>query len=55
MEKPTLGDRLRYTFDNLMAKGTPAQRRLLREIDVLIDGPFIEELPCASLRGPPTS
>ncbi len=30
-----------YTFEQLL-KGTPAQRKLLESIDVLIDGPFIQ-------------
>ena len=30
-----------YTFEQLLS-GTPAQRELLRHIDVLIDGPFIQ-------------
>ena len=30
-----------YTFETLLAAGTPSQRELLREIDVLVDGPFV--------------
>lgn len=30
-----------YTFENLLLRGTDAQRALLRELDVLVDGPFI--------------
>lgn len=31
-----------YTFEQLQ-KGTPAQRKLLELLDILIDGPFIQE------------
>lgn len=31
-----------YTFEQLLA-GTPEQKKLLEQIDVLIDGPFIQE------------
>ena len=31
-----------YTFENLL-NGTPEQRKLLEAIDVLIDGPFVQE------------
>ena len=31
-----------YTYEQLM-NGTPAQKALLAELDVLIDGPFLEE------------
>lgn len=30
-----------YTYDHLLAHATPAQRALLRETDVLVDGPFL--------------
>ncbi len=30
-----------YTFEHLLQEGTPAQRSLLRELDVLVDGPFL--------------
>lgn len=29
-----------YTYESLLSQGTPAQRALLDEIDVLVDGPF---------------
>lgn len=31
-----------YTFEQLLA-GTPAQRKLLRQLDILIDGPYLEK------------
>ncbi len=31
-----------YTFEQLLA-GTPAQRELLRQLDILIDGPYLEK------------
>lgn len=31
-----------YTFEQLLA-GTPAQRKLLETIDILIDGPYLQE------------
>ena len=34
-------DRSGYTFEQLLC-GTPGQKELLRHIDVLIDGPFIQ-------------
>ena len=30
-----------WTFEQLLSEGTDAQKALLREIDVLVDGPFI--------------
>lgn len=30
-----------YTFEQLL-QGTPAQKRLLKNIDILIDGPFVQ-------------
>lgn len=30
-----------YTIEALLEKGTPEQRNLLKELDVLIDGPFL--------------
>lgn len=30
-----------YTFEHLRDSGTPAQKELLRRLDVLIDGPFV--------------
>lgn len=30
-----------YTFEHLRDQGTPAQKELLRRLDVLIDGPFV--------------
>ena len=30
-----------WTFEHLLSDGTDAQKELLREIDVLVDGPFI--------------
>ena len=30
-----------YTFETLMQNGTAAQRALLQEVDVLVDGPFL--------------
>ena len=33
-----------FTFEDLQAHGTPAQRELLKYVDVLVDGPFIEAL-----------
>ena len=30
-----------YTFEHLRDSGTPAQKELLRHLDVLIDGPFV--------------
>lgn len=30
-----------YTFEQLLS-GTPAQRKLLEQLDVLIDGPFVQ-------------
>ena len=33
-----------WTFEHLRDQGTPAQRALLEELDVLVDGPFVEEL-----------
>ena len=32
-----------WTFEHLRDRGTPAQRALLEEVDVLIDGPFLLE------------
>ena len=32
-----------YTFEHLLAHGTPEQKELLNSLDVLIDGPFKEE------------
>ena len=31
-----------WTFDHLLTEGTDAQRTLLRELDVLVDGPFVQ-------------
>ena len=31
-----------YTFEQLL-KGTPAQQKLLEQLDILIDGPFIQK------------
>jgi len=44
-----------YTLDYLLEKGTEAQKSLLRELDVLIDGPFVLEERSLSLpwRGSP--
>lgn len=41
------------TFEFLRDQGTPAQRSLLREVDVLVDGPFIlsERTLCLPWRG----
>lgn len=33
-----------WTFEHLRDHGTPAQKALLHEIDVLVDGPFVEQL-----------
>ena len=30
-----------YTWEHLLAHGTPAQRALLESLDVLVDGPFV--------------
>ena len=38
-----------YTYEFLRAQGTPAQRELLEEIDVLVDGPFVLERRTLSL------
>ena len=32
-----------WTFEHLLSKGTDAQKALLRELDVLVDGPFVME------------
>ena len=32
-----------YTWEELMAQGTPAQRRMLEFLDILIDGRFMQE------------
>ena len=32
-----------WTFEHLRDEGTPEQKALLREVDVLIDGPFRQE------------
>ena len=32
-----------WTFEHLRDRGTPAQRALLEELDVLVDGPFLLE------------
>lgn len=39
-----------FTFEDIMKKGTDAQRRLLGMIDVLVDGPYIESLRNTDLR-----
>ncbi len=39
-----------FTFEDLMQKGTDAQRRLLGMLDVLVDGPYIESLRNTDLR-----
>ena len=31
-----------YTFEHLLNEGTPAQKELLKSLDTLIDGPFLE-------------
>lgn len=33
-----------FTFEDLQTHGTPAQLELLKYVDVLVDGPFIEAL-----------
>jgi len=33
-----------YTMDHLVAEGTPAQKDLLKRVDLLIDGPYIRTL-----------
>ena len=38
-----------YTYEFLAAQGTPAQRSLLEEADVLVDGPFLLERRTLSL------
>ncbi len=38
-----------YTLDHLLAQGTPAQLTLLRETDVLVDGPFLQSQRTLSL------
>ena len=38
-----------YTLDHLLAQGTPAQLALLRETDVLVDGPFLQSQRTLSL------
>ena len=30
-----------YTYEHIMAHGTPAQKEFLKELDVLVDGPFV--------------
>jgi len=30
-----------YTFEHLLANGTPEQQAFLKELDVLVDGPFV--------------
>lgn len=39
-----------YTLEELLKNGTHAQRELLKNIDILVDGRFIEELKDPSLR-----
>ncbi|MCI9587830.1 MAG: anaerobic ribonucleoside-triphosphate reductase activating protein [Oscillospiraceae bacterium] len=38
-----------YTLDHLLAQGTSAQLALLRETDVLVDGPFLQSQRTLSL------
>lgn len=32
-----------WTFEHLLSNGTDAQKALLRELDVLVDGPYLQE------------
>ena len=38
-----------WTFEHLRDHGTPAQQALLREVDVLVDGPFLLDQRTLSL------
>lgn len=39
-----------YTFETLLEQGTPAQKEMLSLLDVLIDGPFLQEQLTLELR-----
>lgn len=39
-----------FTWENLVASGTEAQKELLRQLDILVDGPFVVSLRNLTLR-----